>query len=195
MGIKRESIRGSTFVPFANAMSVWRTASGGSDYRKKPDMDHSEALRQFPYGLYLLGASRNGHPLVILANWVMQVSFSPPIVVAAIEVESKMHQYITDSGFFSVNVLPAGNVDLPRAFLKSQEPNGGLINGHPYRAGRHGSPLIEDASSVLECRVVAAHEAGDHTLFIGHVVQSSVKSRTSGITLKESGLSYHKKSI
>ena len=70
-------------------------------------IDHSQVLRQFPYGLYLVGASRNGHPLVILANWVTQVSFVPPLVAAAIEVDSKMHQFIRDSGYFSVNVLPS----------------------------------------------------------------------------------------
>jgi flavin reductase (DIM6/NTAB) family NADH-FMN oxidoreductase RutF len=156
-------------------------------------MDHSQVLRQFPYGLYLLGASRNGHPLIILANWVMQVSFSPPMVAVAIEVESKMHHYITDSLHFSVNVLPMGNTDLPRAFLKSQEPREGLINGHPFQMGRHGSPLITDASSSLECQVVASHEAGDHTIFMGLIMHSALHSQTPGITLRESGLSYHKK--
>jgi flavin reductase (DIM6/NTAB) family NADH-FMN oxidoreductase RutF len=156
-------------------------------------MDHSQVLRQFPYGLYLVGASRNGHPLVILANWVMQVSFSPPLLAVAVEVESKMHTYISDAGYFSVNVLPTGDTDFPRAFLKSQEPKNGEINGHPFRQGRHGSPLIEDAASFLECQVVARHESGDHTLFVGQVMQSFLNSQTPGITLKESGLSYYKK--
>ncbi len=160
----------------------------------KPTVDHSQALRQFPYGLYLVGASRNGHPIMILANWVIQVSFSPPLVAVAIEVESKMHQFITDSGYFSVNVLPAGNIELPRAFLKSQEPKEGLINGHAFHFGRHGSPLIEDASSCLECQVVETIVVGDHTLFAGQVIQSFVNSDNPGITLRESGLSYYKKS-
>lgn len=156
-------------------------------------MDQSQVLRQFPYGLYLVGSSRNGHPLVILANWVTQVSFSPPLVAVAIEHESKMHQFISDSGYFSVNVLPAGNAQLPRDFLKSQEPKEGTISGHPFQASRHGSPLIDDASSSLECQVVAAHEAGDHTLFVGQVIHGQVNGETAGITLKESGLSYYKK--
>lgn len=156
-------------------------------------MDHSQVLRQFPYGLYLVGSSRNGHPLVILANWVSQVSFSPPLVAVAIERESKVHQFISDSGYFSVNVLPAGNTQLPRDFLKSQEPKEGTINGHPFQVSRHGSPLIDDAGSSLECQVVAAHEAGDHTLFIGQVIQSNLIDQSPGITLRESGLSYHKK--
>jgi flavin reductase (DIM6/NTAB) family NADH-FMN oxidoreductase RutF len=160
---------------------------------EKPKVDHSQVLRQFPYGLYLVGASRNGHPLVILANWVTQVSFSPPLVAAAIEVESKMHQFITDSGYFSVNVLPAGNIDLPKAFLKGQEPREGFINGHAFHPARHGSPLIEPASSCLECQVVSTSEAGDHTLFVGQVIYSIQNFPSPGMTLKESGLSYYRK--
>lgn len=190
---RKESIPGSTCDRCVSVMSA-RRASDGGDEMKTSVIDHSQVLRQFPYGLYLVGASRNGHPLVILANWVSQVSFSPPLVAVAIEIESKMHQFIADSGFFSVNVLPAGNTDLPRAFLKSQEPMEGLINGHAFKAGRHGSPLIEDSSSSLECRVMATHDAGDHTLFVGQVIQSLLNAQIAGMTLKESGLSYYKKS-
>ncbi len=159
-----------------------------------PVPDHSPVLRQFPYGLYLLGSSRNGHALVILANWVTQLSFSPPLIGIAIEIGSRMHQYISDSGFFSVNVLPEGGADLAKDFLKSQDPKDKRINGHPFSLARHGSPIIEDASSCLECRIVDSIETGDHTLFIGQVIQSQVNSVSPGMTLKESGLSYFKKS-
>jgi flavin reductase (DIM6/NTAB) family NADH-FMN oxidoreductase RutF len=156
-------------------------------------IDPSQVLRQFPYGLYLVGASRNGHPLIILANWVTQVSFSPPLVAVAVEVQSKMHEFIADSGYFSVNVLPAGNPDLAKDFLKSREPKGGSINGHAFQLGRHASPLIEEANSWVECQVVSIHETGDHTLFVGQVIQSSLNVQGPGMTLRESGLNYYKK--
>lgn len=157
-------------------------------------VDHSQVLRQFPYGLYLVGASRNGHPLVVLANWVTQVSFSPPLVVVSIELQSKIHQFITVSGYFSVNVLPAGNTELARSFLKSQEMREGKINGHSVELTKHGSPMIGEASAWLECKVETAHEAGDHTLFVGQVIHSHANFESAGMTLRESGLNYRKKS-
>jgi flavin reductase (DIM6/NTAB) family NADH-FMN oxidoreductase RutF len=129
----------------------------------------------------------------MLANWVTQVSFSPPLIALAAELESKMHQFITDSGYFSVNVIPTGNIDLARGFLKSHEPKDGTMNGHPFHLGRHGSPFIEEASACLECQVIARQEAGDHSLFVGQVIQSLVNSQSPGMTLKESGLNYYKK--
>jgi flavin reductase (DIM6/NTAB) family NADH-FMN oxidoreductase RutF len=160
---------------------------------KEGSIDHSQVLRQFPYGLYVLGASRNGHPLFILANWVSQVSFSPPLIAAAIEVEGKMHQYISDSGCFSVNVLPGGGKELALAFLKSQEPIGGAVNGHSFQLAKHGSPLLDEASSCVECKVVARLETGDHTLFVGQITQSVLHAHGHGMTLKESGLNYQRK--
>jgi flavin reductase (DIM6/NTAB) family NADH-FMN oxidoreductase RutF len=44
----------------------------------------------------------------------------------------------------------------------------------PHHDGKSGLPLLDDALVTLECRVVAAHEAGDHTIFIGEVESASV---------------------
>jgi flavin reductase (DIM6/NTAB) family NADH-FMN oxidoreductase RutF len=159
---------------------------------KEPMSDHSPVLQQFPYGLYLVGATRSGRPLLILANWVTQVSFSPPLIAVAIEVDSKMHRHIADAGYFSVNILPTGKRELARDFLKSQEPVGQSVNGHSFRNAPHGSPWIDEAASCLECHVVAGHDAGDHTLFIGRIVQSILHTQGQGMTLKESGLNYQR---
>jgi flavin reductase (DIM6/NTAB) family NADH-FMN oxidoreductase RutF len=157
-------------------------------------MDHSTAIRQFPYGLYVVGSSRNGHPLLILVNWLTQVSFAPPLIAVSIELNSKMHQFISTSGYFTVNVLPAGHTELARAFLKNQDVvSGGLIGGREFTATRHGAPVIAEASASLECHVKHSYEAGDHTLFVGEVIWSVVNIETTGMTLKESGLSYRRK--
>jgi flavin reductase (DIM6/NTAB) family NADH-FMN oxidoreductase RutF len=39
----------------------------------------------------------------------------------------------------------------------------------PYHAGKTGAPVIDGALAVIECLVHSAHEAGDHTIFIGNV--------------------------
>ena len=37
-----------------------------------------------------------------------------------------------------------------------------------------GAPILEDCLAWLDCRVVATHIVGDHTLFIGEVVAAGV---------------------
>ena len=35
--------------------------------------------------------------------------------------------------------------------------------------------LLDDALAHLECRVVAAHDAGDHTIFVGEVERATAR--------------------
>jgi 3-hydroxy-9,10-secoandrosta-1,3,5(10)-triene-9,17-dione monooxygenase reductase component len=39
-----------------------------------------------------------------------------------------------------------------------------------------GSPLLDGAAAQMDCRLHAAHEAGDHMIFIGEVVAMNVDS-------------------
>jgi len=38
-----------------------------------------------------------------------------------------------------------------------------------YTRGQSGAALLDDALAHLECRLVAHHEAGDHTIVVGEV--------------------------
>ena len=44
-----------------------------------------------------------------------------------------------------------------------------------HEPGRTGAPLLRDCLALWECRVVATMDAGDHTLFLGEVVQGIVR--------------------
>jgi flavin reductase (DIM6/NTAB) family NADH-FMN oxidoreductase RutF len=41
----------------------------------------------------------------------------------------------------------------------------------PHRIGTSGSPILDGAAALLDCRVHAAHAAGDHVIFIGEVLE------------------------
>ena len=78
---------------------------------------------------------------------------------------------------YTVNVLAHDQVELARRFSR---PHADRFAGVPYRIGTAGAPLIEGCIAWFECRHYAQHQAGDHTLFIGEVVQCE---RRSGIGL------------
>lgn len=149
-------------------------------------------LQSFPYGLFVVGSIRNGSVRTILANWATQVSFHPPLVSIAIEDDSTMRDYIEKSGLFSINVLPAGNIDTARDFVRSSEPEGNMINGRTFVPGPHGTPFIEDAITSLECEVVRSIQTGDHVLFIGKVTEALIRREGDALTLKETGWRYRR---
>jgi flavin reductase (DIM6/NTAB) family NADH-FMN oxidoreductase RutF len=147
------------------------------------------ALRQFPYGLYVIGASEEGSATTIIANWATQVSFSPPLVAIAIEADSRMRIAIERSGFFSINVLPSGAKRIAQAFANPVAAR----SGGEFSLAPHGTPFLSRASASIECAVRQTHTAGDHLVFIGEVLDAAVRGEGEVLTLKETGWHYKTK--
>ncbi len=138
-----------------------------------PDAD-GRALRrclaQFPTGVTVITA-RTGEALLGMAvNSFAAVSLTPPLVLWSIRKESRSAAAFLDAATFAVNMLAADQLDVSRWFGSSHPQRFSLV---PWRAGRHGSPLIEGAIGHLECRRVAVQDGGDHHIMIGEVLQYS----------------------
>jgi flavin reductase (DIM6/NTAB) family NADH-FMN oxidoreductase RutF len=185
----KASTRGSCSVLSANAKSVQSQGRGKVEVSDRETI--ARALRQIPYGLYVLGSLNDGNPATIVANWVTQVSFRPPSVGIAVEEDSKMRKYIETSSVFSVNILRAGSTEFAKAFLKGAEAKGDIVAGKEYSRARHGTPFLAAAAAAFECSVISRISVGDHVLFIGEVVDAVAPREQSEIlTLRETGWKY-----
>ena len=112
------------------------------------------ALRAIPYGLYVLAAeTKAGQVTAATVNWVTQASFEPPLVAVGVKRDSGGHDIIREAGAFSLSVLGEG---------------------------QQGAPILEAAIAALECELVTTIEEGDHSLFLGKVVEAAVQSEISG---------------
>jgi flavin reductase (DIM6/NTAB) family NADH-FMN oxidoreductase RutF len=99
------------------------------------------------------------------------VSLDPPLILVCVDHAATAHPDFRAHGWFAVNVLRREQEAVSRRFAAS---GGDKFDGVPYHEGQTGLPLIDGALATLECRVVQAHEAGDHTIFIGEVEAASV---------------------
>jgi flavin reductase (DIM6/NTAB) family NADH-FMN oxidoreductase RutF len=136
----------------------------------------STALKQITNGLFIIGA-RNAdgtEPNGMTATWLSQLSFDPRLVGVGIEKDSHTHKLITDSGVFVVNVVRDGDEELVEQFTKPQEKVGDKLGTRSFRIGQTGAPIFEDCTSYFECEIDRSVETGDHTLFIGRVVDGGV---------------------
>ena len=127
---------------------------------------------------------------MIVANWIMQVSFEPPLVAIGVEFDSEMRHFIEDSKYFSLNMLPAGSTQLAKAFLKKSKHVVTTINEKEFFISKHGVPFLKEASDSLECRVMISTRTGDHVLFVGEVTDGLSKGDGSILTLQETGWKY-----
>jgi flavin reductase (DIM6/NTAB) family NADH-FMN oxidoreductase RutF len=150
-----------------------------------------EVLQRIPYGLYVV-CSRDGERFrAMIADWVMQVSFHPLMIAAAMETDSLMHRAVQDSGYFSVNLLPAGGKSIAKDFLKSPVGEGTTLGGRQMSLSAGRVPFLADAAAAIECRMTADGQYGDHNVVFGEVTDAALLQPASGIlTLQETGWKY-----
>ncbi|EPJ55047.1 MAG: putative diflavin flavoprotein A 3 [Osedax symbiont Rs2] len=139
------------------------------------------ALRMIPYGLYVLTAeSSDGRTAAATVNWVTQTSFEPPMLVVGVKTDSGAHDLIKETGFFALNMLGKGQQGTCFGFFKPTVKEGDTLNGEKYRSGSNGCPLLESAPAFVECKLVETVEKGDHSIFIGEVVDAGLNTEFEG---------------
>ena len=103
------------------------------------------------------------------------MSLEPPLVLVGIALNATIHDLILESEVFAVNVLAEHAESISRHFARSIPDKFSTV---PYSLGQLGVPLLEDALTRLECRLVTRYPGGDHSIFIGEVVSTSTQSHS-----------------
>ncbi|HEX6212165.1 MAG TPA: flavin reductase family protein [Methylomirabilota bacterium] len=137
-------------------------------------------LRMIPYGLYVLTAASGDRVAAATVNWVTQASFEPPLVAVGVKADSQAHALIKESKSFALNVLGKGQQAVAFTFFKPAERQGHTISGQPFRAGTTGAPILTDLPAYVECTLEATVEKGDHSVFVGKVVDAGLVRQPEG---------------
>lgn len=98
-----------------------------------------------------------------------EVSLAPPLVLVCADKASNTHPVISRGGVFALNLLAHDQAGLSEWFA-SKRTEARRFAGVDYETGVTGAPLLTGTVATLDCRVRAAHEAGDHVIYVGEVV-------------------------
>lgn len=129
-------------------------------------------MRKFATGVTLLTV-RDGETVhAMTANAFASVSLDPTLVLVCVEKTATSHGLISHAGLFALNILSNRQEELARRFAKQTAVPADPFADVPIHAAATGAPIIDDCVAFLDCRVVAAHAAGDHTIFVGQVEQA-----------------------
>lgn len=130
------------------------------------------ALGQFASGVTVVTTrDAQGQPLGLTVSAFASVSLEPPLVLVSIDNRSEAHAGFEASGVFGVSVLAEGQAEVSQRFAFG----GPGKFGSPLVLGAHGLHLVPHALAHIECRVLAAHPAGDHTIYVGEVLALTVR--------------------
>jgi flavin reductase (DIM6/NTAB) family NADH-FMN oxidoreductase RutF len=128
-----------------------------------------------PSGIYLLGSAAGGRRNLMTHNLAMQVAIEPKLLAVAVRRDALTHDLVHEGRAFTLCFLKRQDRALVRGFTKPvlEGPGPGMLGGVEVRVGSTGAPVLTQAAAWLECEVRNEVEAGDHTLFVGEVVNCS----------------------
>jgi len=134
-----------------------------------------DVLGHFATGVTIVTAIEDGHPVGFTCQSFAALSLDPPLVVLAPAKSSTSWPRIAEAGAFCVNILSEPQIELCRTFAVS---GGDKFSGVEWRLGRAGTPVLEGALAWVEASVSIIHDAGDHELVVGRVLDLDIGDGT-----------------
>jgi flavin reductase (DIM6/NTAB) family NADH-FMN oxidoreductase RutF len=133
--------------------------------------DFRNALGSFATGITVITTMGDEHPYGMTANAFSSVSLDPPLVLVCVIKGTEGAESIAKNGVFAVNVLGADQEPISRYFASRDRPRGWEgFKQISHSTAASGSPIIDGTTCFFDCHLHAAHEAGDHIIFIGEVM-------------------------
>jgi flavin reductase len=130
----------------------------------------------FATGVTVVSTDVEGVLHGMTANAFASLSLDPLLVLVCVDREASMHGLLPQAQGFAVTILAAEQEELSAWFASADRPG-----GHDQFAGVEwdpapvtGSPVLCDGVAYVDCRVTERHEGGDHSIFLGEVVDLGV---------------------
>jgi flavin reductase (DIM6/NTAB) family NADH-FMN oxidoreductase RutF len=107
--------------------------------------------------------------------WMSQVCMVPPLVMVALGKERYTHELIQKSKVFAISILSERQRDIAKHFGLQSGRKVNKFNNVKYEVKKTGSPILHDCLAYLDCKVCKAIDVNDHTIFVGEVVDASIR--------------------
>ncbi len=111
-------------------------------------------------------------PKGITVSSFTSISLNPPLVLVSLAKGSALHDSLVRADSFAVNFLADDQKSVSDLFAGRVEVKDRFEKIRSHR-GQTGSPLIDGARAVIECRRWRVLDGGDHSIILGEVVSAS----------------------
>lgn len=131
--------------------------------------DLRQAFGQFATGVTIVTTVGPGQtPVGITANSFSSVSLQPPMVLWSLAHSALSRSIFEQADYFCVHVLAASQREVSERFAcQGRDKFGGVA----WSWGANSLPMLDDYAARFHCRTTHQHPVGDHTVFIGEVLQ------------------------
>ena len=164
------------------------------DQQDEYDRLRRRVLWTMPSGLYVVGSRSGLKRNLMTINWVSPVSFEPKLLAISVEKTAFTHELIAEGQVFALSTVSREDRAIVRKFTKPVEvdPDAMTLNGFPFHDGLTGAPILDQAPAYVDCEVRQTVDVGNHSLFIGEVVDAGFQAdeETEVLRMEDTRMNY-----
>jgi len=144
-----------------------------------------EAMGNYPTGVTVVTAfDADKKPMGLTVNSFASVSLEPLLILWSIDKRVSTYNDFLDTDKFSVNILASDQSDLCTLFSSRVADR---FSQCDWKESDLNLPVLSNSLAVLQCKTFQQIDAGDHTIFIGEVLDIQNESKEP--------LLYHRRNI
>ncbi|MCH7990421.1 MAG: flavin reductase [Planctomycetes bacterium] len=130
-------------------------------------------LGRIPSGVFILTASDgNGHETGMLASWVQQAAFDPPMVTVVVNRKRFLNDWLQQEPKVALSLIGESQTEFLKHFGRGFEADQSAFEGLNISRGANGLPILADAIGYLEGNIVSKTEAGDHVVYVVEITSA-----------------------
>jgi flavin reductase (DIM6/NTAB) family NADH-FMN oxidoreductase RutF len=130
--------------------------------------EQRELFRRWPAGVSVVVAESAGRRAGLTVSSLVSLSLDPPLVAISLAHVASLYEVLQEAGEWCASILSGEQDRLAQHFARSVPPLV-LWDGIPVRDD--DPRLIADAVGWLKVRTIDEVRTGDHTLFVGRVLE------------------------
>jgi flavin reductase (DIM6/NTAB) family NADH-FMN oxidoreductase RutF len=154
-------------------------------------MSFSPVLGRIPSGLYVLSVRQGDEETGMLASWVMQAGFEPPMVTVALRRGRMVTEWLTAGAPFVLNLLSQQQKAMLGHFGRGFDRGEPAFEGLDLQRTAQGLPVLAGAVGHLECMPVNHLDSADHRVFLAEVIGGRLLNEERPLVhVRKSGLHY-----
>ena len=131
-------------------------------------------LGNFATGVTVITLNADGLWHGMTANAFSSVSLDPPLVLFCADKGTNCHDLVPEAQHYAVNILTADQEWLSNRFAGEHHDMDDPFEDVPVTEAATGAPIIEGTLGYVDCTLEESHDAGDHTVYVGHVETGEV---------------------
>lgn len=152
-------------------------------------------LGQTPSGIFVITAANSaGRETGMLASWVQQASFEPPMITVCLRKDRFLNAWFEEVPQLAVNIIGESQRPLLKHFAAGFSPEGDAFIGVEIKRGITGLPVLGDALGYLEGNITGRISIGDHMLYtvavVGAGTGTALNTQRPMVHIRKNGFTY-----